>query len=140
MEVAANESVLWAAVRGESEWYRQHYPGFHRVRAFVALMGSKVNGAAWGYGERVGVLLRNLVLMTAVVYPLLYLVAVEPRHNASIVDALSHSLSAAFLAFEVSPIVVDSTALRLLSLSEVAVSLLLLGLLVTYVFRSITRR
>lgn len=139
-EVAAHEDDLWAAVRGESKWYRDHYPGFRRVRAFSELAGSKVNGAVWGYGERVGVLIRNLLLLAGVIYPLLYSITAQERHAISVSDAVIHSLSATVLAFEVSPVVADTTALRLLSLSEGALSLLLLGLFVTYLFRSITRR
>ena len=72
LEVAAREEHLWKGVTSESVWYRSHFSFQRKVRALFALSLSKANGWFWGYGERLGVLLRNLVLAVVLVFPVLY--------------------------------------------------------------------
>lgn len=70
-EITAREEHLWKAVSSESDWYRSHFYG-RKCRAFFQWLWSKVNGLFWGYGERLTVLLRNLLLAVVFIFPILY--------------------------------------------------------------------
>ena len=71
-ELSAREKHLWNGVIGESQWYRSHFTGLRRVRAFAQWFLSKVNGVFWGYGDRLGVLIWNLLIAVTILFPGLY--------------------------------------------------------------------
>lgn len=71
-EIAAREENLYAAMAGNSDWYKKHFDTFSRLAAGVQWSLSRLNGLLWGYGERSRILVRNVVVLTAVVFPLLF--------------------------------------------------------------------
>lgn len=73
VEIRAKETHLLAAIKGESSWYREHFDGIARVKSFFLLVASLINRWIWGYGHRLLVLLRNWVLASTLVFPLLFL-------------------------------------------------------------------
>ena len=72
VENDAREAHLKNGFAGESEWYRKHFRGTHRVRAFIQWLWSKANRFFWGYCESGPRLAVNFLVTTAVVFPLLY--------------------------------------------------------------------
>ena len=72
LEVEAREEHLWNGITGESNWYRTHFTGSRKFRAVGQWLLSKMNRWLWGYGERLFVLLRNLLLAVVVVFPVFY--------------------------------------------------------------------
>ena len=72
VEHDAREAHLRNGFAGESEWYREHFKGSRRVRAFVQWLWSKANRFLWGYCESGTRLAGNFLVSTAAVFPLLY--------------------------------------------------------------------
>ena len=68
-EIRAREEHLRAAIAGRSQWYREHFDGLARLRACAQLVLSLFNRWLWGYGERVATLLRNLILVSFLLFP-----------------------------------------------------------------------
>ena len=71
----ARERDLWSAVTHENEYYKTHYDAIARVFAAGRLSLSRLNRWLWGYGEQAAVLARNLLLITVVLFPLLFFLA-----------------------------------------------------------------
>ena len=55
-EMQAHEQHLVAAIRGRSQWYKDHFDSLARFRAVTELAWSYVNKWLWGYGERILIL------------------------------------------------------------------------------------
>ena len=72
LEVEAREEHLWKGITSESNWYRTHFTGSRKFRAVGQWLLSKMNRWLWGYGERLVVLVRNLLLTVVVVFPVFY--------------------------------------------------------------------
>lgn len=70
--IAAEEAHLKAAIRADSQWYRDHFSGPDRLLACVKLVGSKLNGFLWGYGENARRLLINVLALSLLVFPTAY--------------------------------------------------------------------
>ena len=106
LEVEAREEHLWNGITGESEWYIAHFTG-RRFRAGCQWMLSKMNCWLWGYGERLIVLLRNLLLVVVVVFPFLYwLLADLTRNDGASLDLWDYLY---FSAVNALPVGVSST-------------------------------
>ena len=71
-QIRSREEDLRAAMKGDSQWYREHYDALRRIGAGVSLTFSVLNRWLWGYGEKVTVLLRNSIIAAAVLFPLLF--------------------------------------------------------------------
>lgn len=143
--IKAQESHLWAAVRSASSWYQDHYPGIRRWSAFISLLASKTNGLLWGYGERWGVLLRNLILLTFVLFPVLLWVfrdglSVQGQSNVSIGDIMWLSIRTMLPGTSPSDVVAISNMTKAILTAEVFSGIVIAGLFVTFLFRSIVRR
>lgn len=80
-EIAAREEHLWKAVWSESDWYQSHFTGQRRYRALRQWLWSKVNGLLWGYGEHLTVLFRNLAVAVVVLFPSLYRLSDDLKHD-----------------------------------------------------------
>lgn len=74
-EIRAREQHLKAAIEGRSQWYLDHFDGLARIRAFIKLSLSLLNRWLWGYGERISVLFRNLILISFVIFPAFFYLA-----------------------------------------------------------------
>lgn len=142
--IEAHQEDLYSAFRGSSTWYRSHYRGASRVGALLRLLGSKINGQLWGHGERVGVLLRNLVALTFLIFPaLLYWL----RDGLSTGDGTPPISELFWLSITTmlpmggpGSILAESWSARIVLAFETFTGLVVAGLLVTLLFRSVVRR
>lgn len=139
-EIRAREEHLLAAVRGSSQWYRDHYDFFARLQAFVNWSFSLLNRWLWGYGERARVLLRNLALMAFLVFPTsFYLLRSQLRRTdfeeLSVPDFIFFSLGNIMPAGVVPGVVATGTATRLLAGFESLIGVIALALFASYIFR-----
>jgi hypothetical protein len=138
-EIRAMEAHLLAAFKGESSWYREHFAVLARVKAFLQFVGSLVNRWIWGYGNRLPVLLRNWVIASALVFPLLFLTLRSEFQSpegpitisALLLFSFKNSVPAA-LSSSLIPIGPFATGLALL---ESIYSVITFALMASYVFR-----
>ena len=72
IENASRENHLKSGFLGESDWYRRHFVGVQRLRAFANWTWSKVNRLLWGYCESGTKLAANFMVSTIAVFPTLY--------------------------------------------------------------------
>ncbi|HJQ94297.1 MAG TPA: pentapeptide repeat-containing protein [Acidimicrobiia bacterium] len=142
--IEARESHLLAAIRSENTYYRQHFPGLERFKAAVQWFGSKLNGWLWGYGEKWTVLVRNLMVATVVVFPGLFWLNIDGLRKASgdpnFADLLLVSLNYVFQGPGFSSLTLASTTTRILAAMATAAGLVSAGLLITMLFKAVTRR
>jgi hypothetical protein len=138
-EIGAMEEHLLAAIKGESSWYREHFAGIARIKAFFQFCGSLVNRWIWGYGNRLWVLLRNWVISSAFVFPLMFLALRSEFQwpegqmtiSALLLFSFKNSVPAA-LSSGLIPIGPFATGLALL---ESIYSVITFTLVASYVFR-----
>lgn len=143
--ITAKEAHLTAAVLGASSWYEEHYPGLRRVKALLRLTGSKLNGLAWGHGERWGVLLRNLAALAIVVFPaILWFIrdSLGPAGEAPVGpgEVLWLSISTIFPGGAETALEPVGWVAQVALTLESIVGLVLSGLLVTMLLRSVLIR
>jgi len=139
-EIRAHEEHLVAAFLGKSQWYKVHFDGLSRVRAFVGWLLSLLNRWLWGYGERSLVLVRNLLLLAFVIFPgLFYACRTELTHDSgksvSFWDALYFSLENIIPSGIVSGVVAIGTITRFLAGLESLFGVVAVALFAAYVFR-----
>jgi hypothetical protein len=146
--LGAWENHLLAAAKGDSQYYQEHYPTSHqRGRQLWRLVRSKVNGFAWGYGERGWILIRNFLIMTLVLFPLIFLglrdqflIEGSPPKSATpeeyILISLSNVLPGAW-----APNVIDASVLvQFFRASESLLGILMGGMLVSLLLKAVSRR
>jgi hypothetical protein len=141
--IEMKELALWRGFTWADQYSEDHYPtDLQRLAALVRFLLSKANGAVWGYGESIGRLLFNLVLVAGLIWPLLLLLARGHLHKpggASVGDCWALSFASVLNSSSTAGTSATGVALGLV-LTETAIGLVLFGLFVVYVFRSITRR
>lgn len=71
-EIKARENHLRSAVSGHSQWYKEHFDGFARMRACIQLILSLANRWLWGYGERAWTLVLNLSALALLLFPIVF--------------------------------------------------------------------
>jgi hypothetical protein len=143
--IMAHESHLGAAVLAKSSWYKDHYTGFRRFKALIKLVASKTNGLLWGYGERWTVLLRNLLLLTFIFFPLLLLISRKGLHisghsNVGIGDIVWLSVDTMLPVGGITDVVAISGIARTILATEAFSGVVIAGLFVTFLFRAVVRR
>lgn len=143
--IKARESHLWAAVRSASSWYQEHYGGSRRWTAFMSLTASKAKGLLWGHGERWGVLLRNLIILIFVFFPVLLWVfrkglSIQGQSNAGVSDIVWLSLRTILPGISAPDVVAVSSMTKGILIVEAFSGIVIAGLFVTILFRSIIRR
>ena len=72
LEIRAREEHLIAAVLCKSQWYKDHFDFFSRSRSLIQLVMSYINRHLWGYGEKSWVLIRNLLISSLLLFPLIF--------------------------------------------------------------------
>ena len=70
--IAASEAHLKAAIRADSQWYRDHFDVPARLLACGKLAISTLNGLLWGYGENAWRLFINVLALSLIVFPVCY--------------------------------------------------------------------
>ena len=144
-EIRAHEEHLWAATLGKSLWYREHFDIFARIRTLLSLVGSLLNRWMWGYGERAIVLVRNLIVLVFLIFPLLfYLLRDELSHGSEceieIYDLFFFSLENVVPAGVISGVVATGLVTRLLAGLESLFGVVVVALFAAYIFRWSLRR
>ncbi len=144
-EIRAHEEHLKAAILGKSQWYKQHFDVIARVSAFLEWGLSIMNRWLWGYGEHVVVLLRNFMVLTFLIFPILfYTFKQQLLHTSerpvSLIDLLCFSLENMLPAAFTSGVVAAGSATRFLAGVESLLGILTVALLAAYVFRWSLRR
>ncbi|MBU1087153.1 MAG: pentapeptide repeat-containing protein [Candidatus Omnitrophica bacterium] len=73
IEIAADEEELKAILLYKTQYYKQNYNFGDRFNALLRLIVSKFSGFAWGYGHRLGLLVRAYLMTTIICSLLLYI-------------------------------------------------------------------
>lgn len=139
-EIRAHEEHLLSAVKGNSNWYREHYDSLRRIEALVQWLLSLLNRWLWGYGERAWVLVRNLLLVSVIIFPVLfYILRDELEHTSHRVPGLMEILHFSFEnvipAGVVSNVVAVGNAARVLAGIESILGVVAIALFASYIFR-----
>ncbi len=141
--IKEGERALWRGARWTDDYAKSHFPtDLQRIGAVTRLVGSKVNGLLWGYGEVISRLLATWLLLAGVVFPVLYVILRNHLHSQAGVS-VGECWLLSFGAILNTPGTsgVTSTGVgTVVVLTETALGLLIFGLFVTYVFRWVTRR
>lgn len=136
----AKEKHLLSAAMGSSRWYRDHYDFLGRIQAFSQWLLSLLNRWLWGYGERSMVLIRNLFLITFVIFPILfYLVRHELEYNLQkdfgFWNIVLFSIQNVLPTGIVSEVVAMGSIARFLAGLESFFAIIALALFASYIFR-----
>jgi hypothetical protein len=139
-EIHAREENLWAAVLGESSWYREHYNAGARIVALGRLIISFLNRYLWGYGQRSWVLVLNLAIAGFGVFPALFYVVREglqttPAKSVTIPDLIYFSFENLLPTGIHSGIQAVSLWARVTAGAEAMVGILAFALFASYVYR-----
>ena len=138
-EINAYEQHLLAAIWGSSRWYKEHFDVSGRITACFKWLLSLMNRWLWGYGERVVVLVRNLLLAFVVFAVLFYVFRDELSHPSgrpvSFLDSVYFSLDNVVPAGTVSEIVAGGSMTRILAGLESFFGVVAVALFAAYVFR-----
>ena len=139
-EIKAREEHLLAAVLGNSQWYLDHFETVQRVRAFGQWLLSLLNRWLWGYGEKSSVLIRNLLLISFLIFPgLFYLLRgqLRPRmdRDMTLWDTIYFSLENVTPGGIVSGVIAEGNAVRFLAGLESILGVTALALFASYILR-----
>lgn len=139
-EIRAREEHLRAAVWGESQWYLEHFVGGARLTAAGQLVLSRVNGFVWGYGERMRILVRTVVVLAFLVFPVAFWLLSDQLASVAgtpigIRDVLYFSIQNITPAGVNSGISAVGPAARLLASLEAVFGVIAMGLFASHVFR-----
>jgi hypothetical protein len=143
--IRAHEKHLLAAATAQTKYYQDHFPtSLDRLAAWSRYLLSRLNGYLWGYGERGWPLLRSLIGVALVTWPILFFLArdsIEKSGGGQVTygDCIWLSVGSILSNSGAAGLITTGFA-RALVLCEGLIGLLLLGLFVTYVFRYVTRR
>ena len=142
--IQAGKEHLRAAVVSQSEWYQSHYHGLRRLVAFGQLLASYANGSLWGHGEKPSVLIRNILLVALVVFPLLLWSARSSLEHSSgeigIADFIWLSVTT-FVPVDVTNVVSPTSGLAHVILTlEAFLGLVASGMLISLLVRRLLKR
>lgn len=140
VEIKAREEHLKAAFLGKSQWYLDHFETLQRVRAFGQWLLSLLNRWLWGYGEKSSILIRNLLLISFLLFPcLFYLLRSQLRHSTdrhmTLWDTMYFSLENVTPGGIVSGVIAEGNAVRFLAGLESILGVTALALFASYILR-----
>lgn len=147
--LAANgawEDHLIAAFRGTERYYQEHFRSTkERKRQRNRYVRSKINRFLWGYGEQGLVLLRNFVIATCVVFPLIFFLLrhqfdVEKGTDPAAEDFLFISLSTVLPGAGSHEVVDPSVLVQAVQLAESFVGIIAAGMLIALLLKAVERR
>ena len=144
-EIQAHEENLLSAVRGDSNWYREHYDSLKRIEALIQWVLSLMNRWLWGYGDRAWVLVRNLLFVSVILFPsLFYWLRDELDHVShrapGFMEIIHFSFENVMPAGVVSDVVAVGNAARVLAGIEALLGVVAVALFASYIFRWSLRR
>lgn len=139
-EIKAHEKHLLAAIKRESDWYQEHYDSCRRAQALAQWLLSLLNRWLWGYGERVRVLIGNLLLVSLIIFPILfYLFRDELDHvtnrTPGCLEILFFSIENVTQARGISNVSAVGDVARLLAGLESILGVIAIALIASYIFR-----
>ena len=142
--IQAKEEHLRAAVMSQSEWYQLHYSGLRKLTAFGQLIASYAIGMLWGHGEKPLVLIRNILLLAVLVFPLVLWFACGLLQQSSgllsFVDVIWLSITT-FIPVDAGNVVTTTDACaRIILTLESFLGLVASGLLITLLVRRMLKR
>ena len=139
-EIRAREAHLRAAILADSQWYKEHFDGFARLRAGVQWSLSLANRWLWGYGERGRVLAGNVLMLGLVICPAAFWLLRDglvhaTRSNIGFWDAVYFSLENIVPSGLDSRVTAIGFATRMVAGLESVFGVVVLALFASYVFR-----
>ncbi|MXW09379.1 MAG: pentapeptide repeat-containing protein [Gammaproteobacteria bacterium] len=139
-ELASRERHLRNAVLGESQWYKSHYTGFAKFRAFFDLSVSLINKYLFGYGESLYVLVRNSLIAAFLIFPTIYYFssigfAHQGNDALSYVDFILFSISTILPMADLSSIETTRWFTHTIAGLEAICGVVVLAFIAAYVFR-----
>lgn len=139
-EIRAREAHLGAAITAKSRWYRDHFDTLARVRALFQLLLSLLNRWLWGYGERVATLVRNLILVSVLFFPVCFYFLRDGLRKVGdapigLLDLVYFSLENVLPSGIRSGIQAIDLAPRILAAAESIFGVIVLALFAAYIFR-----
>lgn len=144
-EIQAREKHLKAAFLGKSQWYKDHFDFIGRVQAFFQWLLSLINGSVWGHGERAWVLIRNLLLISLLFFPVLFFIFrhdLEQRSNGTVgpLQYIYYSIENIIPSGIESDVIAVGGIARFLAGLESFLGIVVLALFASYLFRWILHR
>ena len=138
--IRAHEEHLLAAVKGNSNWYRNHYDCLRRVKALAQWLLSLLNRWLWGYGESAWVLVRNLLLVSVIIFPsLFYLLRDELDHVSygapGFMKIIHFSFENVIPGGVISDVVAVGNSARVFAGIESILGVIAIALFASYIFR-----
>ena len=136
-QIEAHQAHLWAAIRGDSAWYRSHFRGIRRASAAWQLAVGVLNQKLLGSGEQPLRLLAMLALGTFGVFPALFYIfrsRLSGNMN-SLGEVLWYSVSNVIPGGIHTEVVAMTFITRTLAVVESTFSIIILAFFASYVFR-----
>jgi len=135
------EQHLSAAFRQASAFHREKYQGSARAAAFFEWLGSRLRGMFWGYRRSYLVILRNWLVLTLFLFPLIFLVLRHQlRPNNSWTNYVLASLGNMLPGEGISNVEFTGLAIQVMAFIEVLLGLIFIGLVITLLFRAVFER
>lgn len=134
----ARKNHLLAGVKAETEWYQKHFKTVDRLGAAFQLVSYYFNSLLWKHGESAWRLLVSALLVSFVLFPLLY--GVSDRQDSQYLSLLWLSLSNFFLLDRLSNVSLTGELMRVYSAVEALAGILFAGLYVTVLVKALLRR
>lgn len=136
--IEARNEHLWAAVKNESTWYKEHFPLERRIGAVLELLWHFINKFLWRHGESTPRLIVAALVVSLVVFPSLF--AIKRPSDVSLGDLVWLSLSNVLSLDRLSMIESTTLYFRILSAVEGLVGIVFAGLIVTLILKALLRR
>lgn len=136
--IEAQNEHLRAAVKHKSKWYTEHFPWDRRIGAALELVWHFINKLLWRHGESAPRLLASGLVVSLLVFPVLF--AIRPPAGASWGDLVWLSLSNILSLDRLSEIESTTGYVRALSAVEGLVGIAFAGLIVTLILKALLRR
>ena len=139
-KIQAHEKHLLAAVEGNSKWYQNHFDSLRRGKALMQWLLSLLNRWLWGYGESAWVLVRTLLIVSVIIFPLLFGLLRDELDHVShgatgFLEIIFFSFENVIPAGDISNVVAVGYAVRVLAGIESILGVIAIALFASYIFR-----
>ncbi len=136
--LSARKDHLLARVRGENQWYRDHFGTLERLAALLTLFWYFVNALLWKHGEGAMRLFVSAVVVVFGIFPLLYAI-VDPGRNVY-ADLTWLSLSNFLLLDRLYTGTLANSGMAAWSAVEAALGIIFAGMYVMVLIKALLRR
>ena len=145
-ETAAYEQHLKNGFASASQWYREHFVGTEKWRAFFRWVWSRTNRFLWGYCESGTRLIANFFASSLIVFPLVYWVVGgsgntdQDQTAIETIDYILLSLSTATPAEFSHEVSIDDWLVMLVVSIQSLYSVVLIAMFAAFLFRWSSRQ